>query len=56
MMYSIRNESTSVIAERFLRILKDKINNKMTPNNSKSFLGHLNKLVDDYNNTYHCFF
>ena len=56
MMYSIRNESTSVIAERFLRILKDKINNKMTPNNSKTFLGHLNKLVDDYNNTYHCFF
>ena len=25
----------------------------MTANNSKSYLGYLNKLVDEYNNTYH---
>ena len=27
----------------------------MTVNNSKSYLPHLNKLVDQYNNTYHHF-
>ena len=26
----------------------------MTPNDSKSYLGYLNKLVDEYNNGYHC--
>ena len=26
----------------------------MTANDSKSYLGYLNKLVDQYNNTYHC--
>ena len=26
----------------------------MTTNNGKSYLGYLNKLVDEYNNTYHC--
>ena len=26
----------------------------MTPNDSKSYLGYLNKLVNEYNNTYHC--
>ena len=25
----------------------------MTTNNNKSYLGYLNKLVDEYNNTYH---
>ena len=25
----------------------------MTGNNSKSYINYLNKLVDDYNNTYH---
>ena len=25
----------------------------MTANNSKSYLGYLNKLVNDYNNNYH---
>ena len=27
----------------------------MTANNKKYFLGYLNKLVDEYNNTYHRF-
>ena len=26
----------------------------MTANDSKSYLGYLNRLVDEYNNTYHC--
>ena len=43
----------SVVAERFIRILKDKIYEKMAANGSKSYLGYLNKLVDERNKTYH---
>ena len=52
-MYSAHNEGKPVIAERFVKALKAKIYQKMTPNDSKSFLSYLNKLVDQYNNTYH---
>ena len=52
-MYSTHNEGKPVIAERFVKALKAKIYQKMTPNDSKSFLSYLNKLVDQYNNTYH---
>ena len=52
-MYSTHNEGKPVIAERFVKTLKAKIYQKMTPNDSKSFLSYLNKLVDQYNNTYH---
>ena len=52
-MYSAHNEGKPVIAERFVKTLKAKIYQKMTPNDSKSFLSYLNKLVDQYNNTYH---
>ena len=51
--YSTHNEGKSVIAERFMKILKSKIYKKMTANDSKSYLPYLNKLVDQYNNTYH---
>ena len=47
------NEGKSVVAERFIRTLKSKIYKKMTANDSKFYLGYLNKLVDDYKNTYH---
>ena len=53
LMYSTHNEAKSVVAERFIRTMKDKIYKKMTANDSKSYLGYLNKLVDQYNNTYH---
>ena len=46
-------EGKSVIAERFIKILKAKIYKKMTANESKSYLSYFNKLVDQYNNTYH---
>ena len=36
-----------------MKTLKNKIYKKMTANNSKSYLPYLNKLVDQYNNTYH---
>ena len=52
-MYFRRNEGKSVIAERFIKTLKAKIYNKRTANNSKSHLPYFNKLVDQYNNTYH---
>ena len=36
-----------------IRTLKGKIFNKITANDSKSYLGYLNKLVVEYKNTYH---
>ena len=53
LMYSTHNEGKSVIAERFIKTLKAKIYKKMTANDSKPYLSYLNKLVDQYNNTYH---
>ena len=53
LMYSTHNEGKSVITERFIKILKAKIYKKMIANDSKSYLSYMNKLVDQYNNTYH---
>ena len=52
-MYPKHNEGKSVIAGRLIKTLKAKIYKKMTSNDSKSYLPNLNKLVDQYNNTYH---
>ena len=51
-MYSTQNESKSVVAERFKKTLKGEIYKEMTANDSKSYLGYLNKLVHKWNNTY----
>ena len=54
LIYLTHNEGKSVIAERFIKTLKAKIYFvKMTANNSSSYPAYLNKLVDQYNNTYH---
>ena len=53
LMYSTHNEGNSVITERFIKTLKAKIYKKFTTNDRKSHLSYLNKLVDQYNNTYH---
>ena len=53
LMYSTHNEGNSVIAERFIKTLKVKIYKKRTANYNKSYLPYLNKLIDQYNNTYH---
>ena len=53
LMYSTYNEDKSVIAERFIKTLKNKIYKEMTANDSKSYLSYLNKLVDHCNNIYH---
>ena len=51
-MDSTHNEDKSVITDRFTKTLKIKVY-KMTANDSKSYLNYLNKLVDQYHNTYH---
>ena len=53
LIYSTHNEGKSGIAKRFIKTLKAKIYKQMTANDSKSYLAYLNKLVDQYNNTYH---
>ena len=52
-MYYTHNQGNSVIGEKFPKPLKTKIYKNITANNSKSCLSCLNKLVDQYNNTYH---
>ena len=53
LMYSTHIEGNSVIAERFIKTLKAKTYKKVTANDKKSYLPYLNKLVDQYNNTYY---
>ena len=53
LMCSTYNEGDSVIVERFIKTLKSKIYNNVIANDSKSYLSYLNKLVDQYNNSYH---
>ena len=53
LMYFTHIEDKSVIAERFIKTLKAKIYKKMTADDSKSYISYLDKLVDQYNNTYH---
>ena len=52
-MYLTHDEGKSVMAERFINTLNAKFYNKMTANDKKSYLSYLNKLADQYNNTYH---
>ena len=49
-MYSTYNEAKSVVAERFIRIQKDKIYSHMTAVSKNIFL---NDITDKYNNIYH---
>ena len=53
LMCSAHNEGKSVIAKRFIKTLKAKTYTKMKTNDNKFYLSYLNKLVDQYNNTYH---
>ena len=52
-MYSIYNEGKSVVAERFIRTLKDKIYKHMTTISKNVYFYVLDDVVDEYNNTYH---
>ena len=52
-MYSTHNEGKSVVAERFIRILKNKIYKHMTVVSKNVYFDALDDIVDKYNNTYH---
>ena len=52
-MYSIYNEGTSVIAEQFIRALKNKIYKCMNSVSKNVYIDKLDDIVKKYNNTYH---
>ena len=52
-MYSTYNEEKSVVAERFIRTLKNKIFKHMTAISKNSYFDALDDIVHKYNNTVH---
>ena len=52
-MYSTHNDGKSVVAERFIRTLKNKIYKHMTTVSKNVYNDVLDDIVDKYNNTYH---
>ena len=55
-MYSAHNEGKSIIVERFIRILKNKIYKYMTSismTSKNAYIVKLGDIVNKYNNTYH---
>ena len=52
-MYSINNEQKSVVIERFIRTLKNKMYKYMNSVSKKVYIDKLDDIVNKYNNTYH---
>ena len=52
-MYSTNNERKSVIAERFIRTLKNEIYKYITSISKNVYIDKLDDIVRKYNNTYH---
>ena len=52
-MCSIHNERKSVVAERFIKILKTKIYKYMTSISKNVYIDNLDDVVGEYNNVYH---
>ena len=52
-MYSTYNEGKFVVAERFIRTLKNKISKHMTAISKNVYFDVLNDITNEYNNTYH---
>ena len=52
-MYSTYNKGKSVVAERFIRILKNKIFKHMTTISKNVYFDVLDDIVNKYNNTVH---
>ena len=52
-MYSIHNEGKSVVAEKFIRILKINIYKYMTSASKNVYIDKLDDIVNENNNTYH---
>ena len=52
-MYSINNEGKSVVTERFVRALKNKIYKHMTSIPKNVYIDKLHDIVNKYDNIYH---
>ena len=52
-LHSAHNEGKSVVAERFIRTLKNKIYKQMTANSKNVYCNVLSYIVNKQNNTYH---
>ena len=52
-MYSAQNEGKSVVAERFIRTLKNKIYKHMTFIGENVYFNDLDDIVNKYNNSFH---
>ena len=52
-VYSTHNEGKSVVAERFIRALKNKIHKYMTSISKNVYIDELDDIVNTYNNVYH---
>ena len=52
-MYSAYNEGKSVVAERFIRALKNKLYKHMTAIGKNVYYDVLDDIVNEYNNTKH---
>ena len=52
-MYSIHNEGKTVIAERFIRTLKNKIYKYLTGISKNVYIDKLDHIVNEYCNAYH---
>ena len=52
-MYSTYNEGKSVVAERFIRTLKNKLYKHMTATGKNVYYDVLDDVVNEYNNTKH---
>ena len=52
-MYSIHNKGISVVPERFIRTLKNKIYKYMTSISKSVYIDKLKGIINKYNNTYH---
>ena len=52
-MYSTHNEGKSVVAERFIKTLKNKIYKYMISISENVYIGKLDDIVNEYNNTCH---
>ena len=52
-MYSAHNEGKSVVAERFIRTIKNKIYKYMASISKNVYIDKLDDIVNEYNNTYH---
>ena len=52
-MYSTDNVGKSVVAERFIRTLRNKIYKHMTSISKNLHIDKLDDIVNEYNNTYH---